>query len=203
MKEAARRGRRRHPAAAIRYDGDIMATTSSDSAAASAAGIGYRLTSGAFCGFAIGSVLALADPLIVVAARGQAAAPDGLAMTMAESVALVVPVLTAVGLLAGAGLFLLGRIWRAAAAFIIRLLPVVWVVLLTVYVGAAYYGGEVGYVAGAKAAVVAIIVGVPSYLALKALCLRLRRGRARGAIIVSAVLAAALFVPLAAWLAAE
>jgi hypothetical protein len=177
----------------------MMATTSSDSAA----GIAYRLTSGAFCGFAIGAVLSLADPLIVVAARGRAAAPDGLARTMAESVALVVPVLTVVGLLAGAGLFVLGRIWRAAAAFVIRLLPVVWVVVLMVYVGAAYYGGKVGYVAGAKAAAVAIIVGVPSYLALKALCSRLRRGRARGAIIVSAVLAAALFVPLAAWLAAE
>jgi hypothetical protein len=170
---------------------------------------GFCRAAWAFCGFVLGSALAVADPLIAAARKGDPGGTAGLLLMVAESVSLLVPVCGVAGLVSGAVAWAFSRALARAYRAWLRVLPLVFAMALFAYLLRAYgtetpsgYAGlGVGTSTAVTCALAAAGVALPLYYVLAALVRRLRSGRTRGVIVVVVALGAGLCVPLAGYLA--
>jgi len=157
---------------------------------------GPMALAGAVAGLMVGVVLALVDPAVsVMASVGWITAAE-LAPLIVQSVAVVVPVVMAAGLVYALGLCLLERICRPLFRLALWMQP--FLLILAVFVYYARWkvaeSGRLGYVLGAKCALVALVVGGLGYVALRALVRAVDAGRARPVVIAALAAGVVLWV---------
>ena len=161
-------------------------------------GLGSSVVTGLLLGFVVGSVAGILDPLVT--AHGCAWEWAVVLRGIVKSIAVIVPVSWALGGIVGIASYALSLVSRRAYGAVLKMLPGVWVAAIFAYILIAYYGPGVGRISVVKSAIMALLVGMPTYLALAALCTWMRRGQVKRVMAVLIAVSVGLWASLAIWL---
>ncbi len=131
-------------------------------------------TAGLLLGSLVGVVFGVVDCLLAVRAGGQ---PDGAVIIglITKSLAVSVPVFGVFGVACAVGLLVVRSVWHRAYKWLLVLLPLLWTIAVFAYRPAQQR--RLGYLETAWWGPTALVLGLVSYAALKALAARAARSR--------------------------